>query len=177
MLATGERNSMVGRVIWTETDEESMAFCQSRPTSPKMSDLPLWALRGVGKSWESAATLGTPKAKAGSTHPLCRRQAPTCSLTEPPVLGMLSNSFVQSLSRVQLFCDPIDYSPPISSVHGISQARIVEWVAISFSRGIFLDQGSNPHLLHWQVDSLPLSHQGSPHWTEDSYFNLEATAK
>ena len=29
--------------------------------------------------------------------------------------------------------DPIDYSPPVSSVHGISQARILEWVAISFS--------------------------------------------
>ena len=28
--------------------------------------------------------------------------------------------------------------------------------------GIFLDRGSNPCLLHWQVDSLPLSHQGSP---------------
>ena len=28
--------------------------------------------------------------------------------------------------------------------------------------GIFLDQGLNPHLLHWQVDSLPMSHQGSP---------------
>ena len=28
--------------------------------------------------------------------------------------------------------------------------------------GIFLDQGLNPCLLHWQVDSLPLSHQGSP---------------
>ena len=28
--------------------------------------------------------------------------------------------------------------------------------------GLFLDQGSNPCLLHWQVDSLPLSHQGSP---------------
>ena len=28
-------------------------------------------------------------------------------------------------------------------------------------QGIFLTQGSNPHLLHWQVDSLPLSHQGS----------------
>ena len=28
--------------------------------------------------------------------------------------------------------------------------------------GIFLDQGSNPCLLHWQADSLPLSHQGSP---------------
>ena len=31
--------------------------------------------------------------------------------------------------------DPMDYSLPGSSVHGISQARILEWVAISFSRG------------------------------------------
>ena len=33
------------------------------------------------------------------------------------------------------FCDPMDYSPPGSSLHGISQARILEWVAISFCRG------------------------------------------
>ena len=32
-------------------------------------------------------------------------------------------------------CNPMDCSPPGSSVHGISQARILEWVAISFSRG------------------------------------------
>ena len=32
-------------------------------------------------------------------------------------------------------CDPVDYSPPGSSVHGISQARILEWVTISLSRG------------------------------------------
>ena len=31
-----------------------------------------------------------------------------------------------------------------------------------FLQGIFLTQGSNPHLLHWQTDSLPWSHQGSP---------------
>ena len=31
-------------------------------------------------------------------------------------------------------CDPMDSSPPGSSVHGISQARILEWVAISSSR-------------------------------------------
>ena len=30
-------------------------------------------------------------------------------------------------------------------------------------QGIFLTQGSNPHLLHWQVDSLTLSHKGSPY--------------
>ena len=32
-------------------------------------------------------------------------------------------------------CDPIDCSPPGSSIHGIFQARILEWVAISYSRG------------------------------------------
>ena len=34
-------------------------------------------------------------------------------------------------------CDPIDCSLPGSSVHGIPQARILEWVAIPFSRGSF----------------------------------------
>ena len=38
------------------------------------------------------------------------------------------------LSHVQ-FCDPVDCSPPGSSIHGILQARILEWVAISSSRG------------------------------------------
>ena len=32
-------------------------------------------------------------------------------------------------------CDPADCSPPGSSVHGISQAGILEWVGVSFSRG------------------------------------------
>ena len=31
-------------------------------------------------------------------------------------------------------CDPVDCSPPGSSIHGILQARILEWVAISFSK-------------------------------------------
>ena len=36
---------------------------------------------------------------------------------------------------IQLFCDLLDWSPPGFSVHGISQARILKWVAISSSRG------------------------------------------
>ena len=51
---------------------------------------------------------------------------------------------------------------PGSSVHGIFLARVLEWVAISFSRGSFLTQGSNLRLLHWQADPLPLSHLESP---------------
>ena len=68
---------------------------------------------------------------------------------------------VELLSCIQLFCDPVDCSPPDASVHGISQARILEWVAHFRLQGIFLTQGSNPCLLRWQVDFLPLSHQGS----------------
>ena len=38
------------------------------------------------------------------------------------------------LSHVRL-CDPVDWSPPGSSVHGILQARVLEWVAVSSSKG------------------------------------------
>ena len=41
---------------------------------------------------------------------------------------------VQSLSRVRLFCSPVDCSLPGSSVHGISQARILELVAVFFTQ-------------------------------------------
>ena len=39
---------------------------------------------------------------------------------------------------------------------------VVLRLSCSAAHEIFLDQGSNPCLLHWQVDSLPLSYQGSP---------------
>ena len=61
--------------------------------------------------------------------------------------------------------DPVHCSPPGSSVHGIFQARILEWVAISFSRGSPPSPKLYPHLLtllQRQTDSLPLCHLGSP---------------
>ena len=42
---------------------------------------------------------------------------------------------VSLLSCVWLCCDPMDCSSPSSSVHGINQVRMLEWIAISFSRG------------------------------------------
>ena len=51
---------------------------------------------------------------------------------------LLQRMKVKSQSEVAqscpTFCDPMDCSPPDSSIHGILQARILEWVAISFSR-------------------------------------------
>ena len=54
--------------------------------------------------------------------------------------------------------DPMDCSPPGSSVHGIFR------VGCHFLlQGIFPTQESNPYLLHWRVDSLPPNHPGSQH--------------
>ena len=60
-------------------------------------------------------------------------------------------------------CDPVDYSPPASSVHGVFQVRILEWVAISYSRGSSQPRHQTrvscigrPILYHWATweDSL-----------------------
>ena len=48
------------------------------------------------------------------------------------------------------------------TIHGILQARILEWVAFPFSRGIFPTQGLNPGLPHCRQILYQLSHQGSP---------------
>ena len=53
-------------------------------------------------------------------------------------------------------CNSLDYSPPGSSVHGILQARILEWVAIPFSRGSSRTQESVTSLLHCRWILLPI---------------------
>ena len=78
-------------------------------------------------------------------------------------LEQLSKCFC-SESEVAQSCptlrDPMDYILPGSSVHGIFQGRVLEWVAISFSRGSSR-QGLNPGLPHCRQTLYPLSHQGT----------------
>ena len=57
--------------------------------------------------------------------------------------------------------DHTNYISSDSSVHGISQERILEWGCHFLFQQIFLTQGLNLCLLHWQADSLPLSYQGN----------------
>ena len=58
-------------------------------------------------------------------------------------------------------CNPLDCSPPGSSLHGILQARILEWVAISFSRGSSVTRdwtGISCNFCLHRLILLPLSH-------------------
>ena len=71
----------------------------------------------------------------------------------------------------------MDCSPPGSSVHGVLQVRILEWIAIPFSRGIFPMQGLNlgPHCCRQIL--YHLSHQGNPfqnpQWMPETKDNSE----
>ena len=76
----------------------------------------------------------------------------------------LDTCVCELLSCVRL-CNPMDYT-----VHGILQAKILEWEAFPFLQGIFPSQGSNSGLPHWTWILYQLSHNGSP-WTHESEFN------
>ena len=70
--------------------------------------------------------------------------------------GLLSSYSVRASHCSGFSCCGAQALGPVGSVvvaHGLS---------CSLTSGIFLDQGLNPFLLHWQADSSPLSHQGSP---------------
>ena len=75
-----------------------------------------------------------------------------------------------------ILCYPMDCTPPGSSVHGILQARILEWVAISFStRSSQTRDWTSVFCIGWQI-LYHLSHQGSPRetfvmlWAEQEHF-------
>ena len=74
-----------------------------------------------------------------------------CSTPGFPVLHYHSVS--ESHSSCPALCD---------SIHGILQARILEWVASILLQGIFLTQGSNPGLPHYKQILYQLNHKRSP---------------
>ena len=79
---------------------------------------------------------------------------------------------IKSYPLCPALCDPMNGNPPGFSVHGISQARILEWVAISFSRRFSppKDQTQVPCIdkwilysrATWSPKTKPLDHQGIP---------------
>ena len=72
----------------------------------------------------------------------------------------------KSLQLYLTLCNPMDYSPPGSSVHWDSPGKNTGMGYHALLQGIFPIQGLNLHplrLLHWRVGSLPLVPFGKPH--------------
>ena len=79
--------------------------------------------------------------------------------SHPLILWMCSDTHL-----CPALCNPMNYNPPGSCVHGILPARILKWSAISPSRGFSRHREWNCllSLVPWQADSLPLSLLGNP---------------
>ena len=92
---------------------------------------------------------------ARSSTPVAFKVSVTANLISDIVCGLVAQS-------CPALCDPMGRCPPGSSNHVIFQARILECVAISFSRVIFLTQGSKPGLLHCR-QTLPSELPGKPY--------------
>ena len=82
-------------------------------------------------------------------HTVSRMQGKNCS---PPSDNACVDT--KSLQSYPALCNPMEHSPPGSSIHGIIQARILEWVAIPFSKGSS-HPGLKPRFPISQADSLP----------------------
>ena len=84
------------------------------------------------------------------------------------LISLFSNCMCSSAKSHQsclTLCGPVDWSLPGSSVHGILQSRILEWVAVPFSRGSSRPR-DQAHVscihLYWQASPLPLVAPGKP---------------
>ena len=97
--------------------------------------------------------MGTTRLHGTSMFSFLRSESDSCSVCLTP-------------------CDSMDCSPPGSSVHGILKARILEWVAICFSRAS-PDPGIEPRSPALQADSLPAEPPIVTHiFSPSSYFDF-----
>ena len=143
-----------------------------------------WRLTGPNSGLLFATSVSFAGLPSGLPRGLWHLTA-SCALHSPPCpsspnlnqnfflrslgVGFLSPSQVCAVRSVPQSCPtlhkPIDHSQPGSSAHGLFQVRVLQWVAVSYSRGVFLTWRLNPHLLwllHWQADSLWLAPPGKP---------------
>ena len=125
--------------------------------APRLQPSPCWTCLRLPSPWHQAWVSSFTQTLPGS---------PSERLFSLPHLNHLltaclwKSGSVSCGSVLTYSCDPMDSSPPGSSVHGILQARILEWVAISFSKDL-PDPGTEPGSPALQVDSLPSESPGN----------------
>ena len=116
---------------WKKSESEVAQLC---PTlcNPKDCSLPGSSVHGIFQArvleWFAISF------SRGSSQPRDLAQV-SCTVSRPFSIWATSESESEVVQSCLTLCNPMDYSLPGSFTHGIFQARILEWVAISFSRG------------------------------------------
>ena len=96
----------------------------------------------TAQEWALVARHTAPSVTCHPGTKMSTLEAPVQPLTRLLHISSPFPSFFDHKKKVKVLvaqsrptlCNPMDYSPPSSSIHGISQTRILEWVAIPFSR-------------------------------------------
>ena len=129
--------------IWATWQEEAVPTYSGGVAGAPGRSLGQRVFRSHASLWKiSFCPVFEVQKKNGSVCHCCCSTTQSCLTATPRTAArqaslshhQLQKVKVKSLSRVRL-CYPVNCSPPGSSVHWIFQARILEWVAISFSRG------------------------------------------
>ena len=133
-----------------KTNKHKIRLSKKHSTSPGLSHSKHWNNRVI--SYEKMQLLLQVQ-----VHQIQERES---SLT--PWRSIRTCACVLTQSCLTL-CNPVDCSPKGCSVHGVFQARILEWVATPFSkRSSWLRDWTCISFVSWQADSLPPWHPGSP---------------
>ena len=127
---TGELGRWVGPMILSK-NKSSESHCIFPSVSSVTMNIPL------NKAQTRPRPIPSPLLKTFQQHliALWFKKKKKNNFSAWPTSFMWSGSGSEVAQSCPTFCDPMDCSPPDSSIHGILQARILEWVAISFSRG------------------------------------------
>ena len=134
----GNSNRTTTQTMWRARPWRSMSCCSQQG----IEDIPSHRVSGSG-----LLRVTSQRTAKGRARPCCLPESGVgvqgrgiCLWFIWPRTQLLQMFFTQGncclvTQLCQFFHDPMACSPPGSSVHGVSQARILEWVATSFSRG------------------------------------------
>ena len=147
---------------------------------PRETGLILMCARKVGNAFQTkqgprhvGGLLGVAGRLSGTVSPFraeqeasletpSRARASSCQEVGTTWFFSSSVQFSSVTQSCPTLCDPVDCNPPGSSVHGISQTQILQWVCHFFLQVIFLTEESNLGLLRYRQILYHLSYQGSP---------------
>ena len=132
-------------------------------------------------AYQALLSMGLPRQKYWSGLPFCfpgYLPDPEIDPISPALAGRflsLSNQgspCAKSLQSCPTLCNPVDCSPPGFYVHGILQARTLEWVAMPSSRGSSRPHGSTLHLLCLLIGRCVLHYHCHLRSPKDIYYDI-----